>query len=51
MKKLKHREVKQIVQGHTASKWWNWFFKSHYLALDSALLTISLFCFNVGKIT
>ena len=23
LKKLRHREVKQLAQGHTASKWWS----------------------------
>lgn len=31
---MRHRQVRELVQGHTAGKWWGWDSNAGLLALD-----------------
>lgn len=39
MKKVRHREIKELVQGQTADKWWSQDLNQDNLGLESVCLT------------
>ena len=41
-RKLRGKKVKQIAQGHSTRKGWEWIFISYYLALESDLLAVTI---------
>ena len=49
MRKLRHREVKEHIEGHTAGKWQSQDSQPSSQAPELTLFTITSYCLSKGK--